>query len=169
MAVPEIVPDPTPNNAAASASDEPRDAVPQPIRAHGPSASPSTPSSSSTPDESAGGVREQKPGRALVIALVILLSMTFLSLLSELRTTAALQEQVSALEAEVAKAQATVSSYQTRFELVRDEVGELVTRIGALNSLIAPPVLPAGDSDDLSNDSIPGSAGDPAGAAPVGE
>ncbi|MBW2293627.1 MAG: hypothetical protein JRG94_15140 [Deltaproteobacteria bacterium] len=114
-------------------------------------------------------MRQEQPGRTLVIALVILLSMTFLSLVSELRTTAALEEQVSALETEVAKAQAAVSSYQTRFELVRDEVGELVTRIGALNSLIAPPVLPADDSDDLSNDSIPGSAGDPASAAPVGE
>jgi len=141
----------------------------------------SMPGSSSTPDESAEGVRQllrqqlrqllrqQQPGRTLVIALVILLTMTFLSLVSELRTTAALEEQVSALETEIAKAQAAVSSYQTRFELVRDEVGELVTRIGALNSLIAPPVLPAGDSGDLSDDSIPGSAGDPVGAAPVGE
>ena len=130
MSVPELVPDPTPSEPTApSISGQ----EPSPFAKVG------TPKPGENP-------QAQEPNRPLVIALVILLTITLLALFSQMRTTAALETQVSALRADVAKAQAVVASYQGRFERVRDEVGELVTRIGALSSLVAPPVLPEGDS-----------------------
>lgn len=182
MAVPEIASDPTPSEPTAPAPDEPRDAVSQAIRVHEPSPSTSPSISASTSTQTAtqtstspsvsGSISqkpdadawEQKPNRALVIALVILLTITVLTLVSQMRTTAALEEQVSALAVEAAHARAAVASYQTRFQLVRDEVGELVTRIGALNSLVAPPALSAGVSDALSDTST----ADPADPADTG-
>ncbi len=179
MAVPEIASDPTPSEPTAPAPDEPRDAVSQPIRVHEPSPSISASTSTQTSTQTStspsvsGSISqkpdadawEQKPNRALVIALVILLTITVLTLVSQMRTTAALEEQVSALAVEVAHARAAVASYQTRFQLVRDEVGELVTRIGALNSLVTPQVLSAGVSDDLSDTS----SADPAGTGLTAE
>ena len=89
--------------------------------------------------------------RTLVIALGILLAVLLLTLLSQIRANAVLENQVSELEAEVTRAQDAVSRYQTRFELVRDEVGELVTRVGGLSRLVTVSIdekpLAAAESD----------------------
>ena len=149
MSVPELVPDPPPSEPSPASI---------PRGEPGPFAEIPTPQPGEDP-------REREPQRALVIALVILLTIVLLALFAQLRTRAALESQVSALELEVAQTRAAVASYQSRFERVRDEVGELVTRIGALSSLVAPPVLPRGDSVEWIED--PG--GEPQITAPAAE
>jgi hypothetical protein len=73
-----------------------------------------------------------------------------LSLIDQTRRAAALENQVAALEAEVAGAQAAVAAYQTRFMQVREEVGGLARRIGALGSLVTREVLPGAVSEPAS-------------------
>lgn len=153
MAVPETVRDAKPSEAKASDSEEARNTAPTPIRpastsSHEPtegsqpaegfqSAEGSNPAEGSHP---AKGSRSAEGSRTLVIALGVLLAVLLLTLLSQIRANAVLENQVSLLESEVATAQDAVSRYQARFELVRDEVGELVTRVGGLSRLVTVPI-----------------------------
>lgn len=174
MSVPEIARDPTPSEPGAR---DALDAVPRPIGRHEPIQStlhdpddldePRDPGEHRQPREPGGSLQQPASRRTLVIALVILLTLTLLTVFSQLRTTAALEAQVATLEGEVAQAQAAVASYRSRFTLVRDEVAGLVTRIGALSSLVASPVHEASEARDPGVDRAvdsadPVSAGDQA-------
>ena len=138
MSVPEIIRDPTPSELPAR---EAPDTVPSPIRRHEPIQStlndPAEPRDSGEhrqPREPGGNLQQPASRRTLVIALVILLTLSLFTLLSQLRTTAALEAQVATLESEVAQARAAVASYQSRFVLVRDEVAGFWSRPRAKSS-----------------------------------
>lgn len=78
-----------------------------------------------------------------MIALLLLgLLWTGFSLRSETLKSAALEANVAALESEVARAEASVTAHEVRLESVRAEVGDLLSRVGALNSLVSSDVVP---------------------------
>ncbi len=141
MAQPEIVRDAAENEPVAPGAGDARGAISQPTRSRG-----STPSA----EESGAAAKEPGSNRVLVIVLGIALVAAGLALVDQTRRAAAHEKQVAALEAEVAGAQAAVAAYQTRFMQVRDEVGALARRIGALNSLVTREVLPGAVSDAAS-------------------
>jgi hypothetical protein len=74
---------------------------------------------------------------------VIALVLTGLALFDQTRKVTQLAGEVAVLEAEVAMAASEVQAYETRFQQVRGAVGELVSRVGQLSSLVAGDVLPA--------------------------
>ena len=104
MAEPELVSDPTPSDPAVTS---PEDEVLRSIPAREPQRNPAVQSAGETGE----GAYPNVSNRALVIALVILLTLTAVTLISQMRATTALQEQVTQLESEVVQAQATAASY----------------------------------------------------------
>ena len=86
----------------------------------------------------------RKNSRVLVVVLAIALLATGLALVEQSRRAALLESEIVVLEAEVTAAASAVEAYQIRFEQVRGEVGALVSRVGALRSLVEPDVVPAG-------------------------
>lgn len=91
----------------------------------------------STPEEEPA--RESRFSKLVLLVIVVLLVALFwtgFNLRSETLKSAALEANVATLEAEVAQAEATVSAHQERLDGVRVEVGELLSRVGSLNSLV---------------------------------
>lgn len=86
-----------------------------------------------------------KPSLLVIAVLAVALLWTAFSLRSETLKSAALEANVTVLEAEVAQVEASVSAHQERLESVRNDVGELLARVGALNSLVFRDVI----ADDL--------------------
>lgn len=141
MAQPEIARNAPENEPVAPGAGAARDAISQPTRSRAPA---------QAAEESGEEAKEPGSNRGLVIVLVIALVAAGLSLVDQTRRAAALENQVAALEAEVAGAQAAVAAYQTRFMQVREEVGGLARRIGALGSLVTREVLPGAVSEPAS-------------------
>jgi outer membrane murein-binding lipoprotein Lpp len=149
---PELVPDLAPDTASGPANEE----VATPGADEAPETfaptTPSTPTNTATPPapqavDSAAKVAGSKSNRLLVAGLVIALVLTGLALFDQTRKVTQLAGEVAVLEAEVAMAASEVQAYETRFQQVRGAVGELVSRVGQLSSLVAGDVLPATLSD----------------------
>lgn len=132
-----------------------------------PASSETSSSDSPTRAPSTEGASPPRPGPsrwsvAAIVLLVIVLLWTGINLRGEIRARQALEAHVGVLESEVARAQASVEAYETRLEVVRDEVGDLVSRVGTLNRLVTSevmaddalrvPLAPPEDAESLSGD-----------------
>lgn len=155
---PELVPDLAPDTASGPANEEVAtpgaDEAPETFAPTTPTTptTPSTATNTATPPapqavDSAAKVAGSKSNRLLVAGLVIALVLTGLALFDQTRKVTQLAGEVAVLEAEVAMAASEVQAYETRFQQVRGAVGELVSRVGQLSSLVAGDVLPATLSD----------------------
>ena len=74
------------------------------------------------------------------------LVVTGLALAIQSRRAGILAGEVAVLNAEVTAATSAIEAYQIRFLQVRSEVGDLVSRVSVLKSLVARDVVPTGIS-----------------------
>lgn len=133
MAEPQLVPDSDAFEPQAPTADEAKE----------------TPSPAPHPPLQAGPIPNDgvhTPRRLLVVGLVIALVVTGLALAIQSRRAGILAGEVAVLNAEVTAATRATEAYQIRFLQVRSEVGDLVSRVSALKSLVARDVVPAGIS-----------------------
>ncbi len=125
MAQPEIVPGSTQTPEVAE------------IEASAESRAPSTEQAEPETEERGRQLR----GILIAFLTVAVLVLAYL-LIDQTRTSRALESQVSALEGEVVRAEATVAAHELRLEQVRDQVGGLAAQVGALQALVERDVGP---------------------------
>ena len=134
MVRPVLVPDPVSEEVIAPEAPEVEEA----------SESISPDSQSPQPAGSSPKPEARKHSRVLVVVLATLLLATGLALIEQSRRAEVLAREIDLLKAEVTAAASAVEAYQIRFEQVRREVGDLVSRVGALSGLVERDVVPVG-------------------------
>lgn len=132
MAQPEMIPDSLEEAPALESGGAAQPALPGGLPVSPESqASPTTKRNSEAP-------RVGKPGanRLLLGALVVVVIALGMGLLSTTRQVARLELEAAVLLAEVAEAQQAAAAFQALLGDVRVEIGDLVSRMGALYQLV---------------------------------
>jgi hypothetical protein len=98
--------------------------------------------------------RSAWPGRLVIAGLIVALLLSGGLLLSEKQKTAALEGSVATLNVELVEAEAALATHEVRLGLIRDQVGDIFSRVGTLQGLVNSEGIPSMAAFALASDEL---------------